>query len=192
MQNRKVPSFKPLQISAEQLPVSMVRQAQISNYATERAQLLFGSYRTGDANDANTYVAAISATLARFPVEVITAVTHPSGLATKYTWLPSVKEVFDTCQEAVEPIKQNEARLKRIKEQMEMRAREDSGEKPTLEHLKEKYGSNWGLTPHEPEKKSTFKAPSWQEISSIYSADPSRLKRLLNTDAAYARGDDEQ
>ena len=192
MQNRKVPSFKPLKISAEQLPASMVRQARISDYATERAQLLFGSYRTGDANDANTYVAAIAATLARFPAGVITAVTHPSGLATKYSWLPSVKEVFDTCQETVEPIKQNEARLKRIAEQMEMRERQDRGEKPTLEQLKAKYGENWGLTPKETPPLKDFKAPSWQAIGSMYSADPSRLKRLLNTDAAYARGDEEQ
>ena len=145
MQNRKVPSFKPLKISAEQLPASMVRQARISDYATERAQLLFGSYRTGDANDANTYVAAIAATLARFPAGVITAVTHPSGLATKYSWLPSVKEVFDTCQETVEPIKQNEARLKRIAEQMEARDREDRGVKPTMAQLKARFGERWGL-----------------------------------------------
>ena len=59
-------------------------------------------------------------------------------------------------------------------------------------HFSEKYGENWGLTPQEQRQKESFKAPSWQEIASIYSADPSRLKRLLNTDAAFARGEDEQ
>jgi hypothetical protein len=137
-------------------------------------------------------VAAVTAVLSHFPEEVITSVTHPvTGLPKKNSWLPTIKEVNDACNEAIEPIRQHEARLKRIKEQLEMREREDRGEKPSLEQLKEKYGPNWGLTANEPAKKSTFKAPSWQEIASTYSADPSRLKRLLNNDAAYARGDDE-
>jgi hypothetical protein len=142
--------------------------------------LLLGCYRTGDANDPETYVAAITAILARYPEEVITSVTHPaSGLPSKSGWLPTIKEASDACNSAVEPIIQNQARLKRIAEQLEMREREDRGEKPTLEELKAKYGENWGLTPREPKPANDFKAPSWQEIVSIYSADPSRIKRLL-------------
>ena len=63
--------------------------------------------------------------------------------------------------------------------------------KTSLKKLKEKYGENWGLTPNDPVKKSTFKVPSWDEITAAYSANPLHLKRLLNSDAAYARGDDE-
>jgi hypothetical protein len=91
-------------------------------------------------------VAAVTAVLAHFPEEVITSVTHPvTGLPKKSSWLPTIKEVNDACNEAIEPIRSHEARLKRIKEQMEMREREDRGEKPTLEQLKAKYGENWGL-----------------------------------------------
>lgn len=180
MEIPKVQSFKPLTISAEKLPASMARHEKLTSYAASRAKLLLGCYRTGEANDPETYVAAITAILARYPEDVITTVTHPAtGLPSKKGWLPTVKEVTDACDEALEPILQNEARLKRIAEQMAMREREDRGEKPTLAQLKEKYGENWGLTPKEPKKDSTFKAPTWDEITATYSADPSRLARLI-------------
>jgi len=57
----------------------------------------------------------------------------------------------------------------------------------TLEQLKEKYGPNWGLTPEMAKKGTAFKAQGWDEITAAYSADPSRLERLLNTDSAFAR-----
>lgn len=148
MENRKTQSFKPLTISVENLPASMDRQEELNSYAAERAGLLLGCYRTGEANDPETYVTAIMAVLARYPEQVITDVTHPTtGLPKKKGWLPTVKEVFDACEEAVEFSVQHAARLKRIKDQMEARAREDRGEKPTLAQLKERFGENWGLEP---------------------------------------------
>ena len=125
----------------------------------------------------------MTAVLARFPENIITEVTHPvSGLPSKNSWLPTVKEVRDACETALAPILQNEARLKRIKEQMEAREREDRGEKPTLEQLKERFGDNWGFASTTPKKESEFKAPSWQSIVSMYSADPSRIQRLMKSD----------
>jgi hypothetical protein len=47
-------------------------------YAMQRARLLLGCYRTGEANDPETYVAAITATLARYSEAIITEVTHPA------------------------------------------------------------------------------------------------------------------
>lgn len=181
MENRKPQSFKPLVISAETLPASMARQESLTSYAAQRAELLLGCYRTGDANDPKTYVAAVTAVLAHYPQEVITSVTHPvTGLPSKKSWLPTIKEVRDACEEVLEPIVQNAARLKRIKEQMEMRAREDAGVKPTMEQLKERFGESWGLTPKEPKEVVIVKAPTWKEITKFYSEDPSRLARLLN------------
>jgi hypothetical protein len=59
-------SFKPLMTSAERLPASMdLEAAEAASYAAERARLLLGCYRTGDANDPETYVAAITAILSR-------------------------------------------------------------------------------------------------------------------------------
>jgi hypothetical protein len=168
----------------------MARQEGLTEYAAKRAELLLGCYRTGDANDPKTYVAAITAVLAHYPEEVMTSVTHPvTGLPSECGWLPTIKEVTHACNAAVEPIKQREARQKRIREQMEMREREEFGIKPTMDQLKEKYGENWGLTPREPKEASTFKAPSWGDITQAYAAQPSRLAKLLSansTDEAAA------
>ena len=150
MNDRKTGSFKPLTISAENLPASTARQDELTSYAAERAALLFGCYRTGEANDPGTFVAAITAILARYPEEVITAVTHPANLPSKKDWLPTVREVVEACDEVMEPIIQQQARTKRIKEQMEARWRIDNGIKPTMRQLKERFGENWGISPPTP------------------------------------------
>lgn len=169
MENRKTQSFKPLTISVESLPASMARQEELNSYAAERARLLFGCYRTGDANDPETYVAAITAILARYPEQVITEVTHPAtGLPKKKGWLPTVKEVSDACDEAVEFSINHQARLKRIQEQLEMREREDRGEKPTLAHLKAKYGDDWGIGGEDKSKKEITPAPTKEQLRHHY------------------------
>jgi hypothetical protein len=69
-----------------------------AEYAVERTRVMFGCYRKGDANDPDTYTAAVAAILAEYPVEVIKAVTDPrTGLPRKVSWLPTVKEVSDAC-----------------------------------------------------------------------------------------------
>lgn len=180
MENRKAQSFKPLTISAEQLPDSMAQHEAATIYAASRAKLLLGCYRTGEANDPATYVAAITAILARYPEQVVTAVTHPAtGLPSKKNWLPTVKEVTDACDEVMEPIIQNELRLKRIQDQMEMRQRERDGVRPTMEQLREKYGENWGLSSiGKTERAHDRPAPSWDKITEMYQADPSLAERL--------------
>jgi hypothetical protein len=60
---------------------------------------MFGCFRKGEANDPDVYVAAITATLARFPENIITAVTHPAkGLSIEQDWLPSVRQVYQACE----------------------------------------------------------------------------------------------
>lgn len=142
-------SFKQLTISVEKLPDSMARQAEISSYAAERARLLLGCYRTGDANDPETYVAAITAVLSRYSMPTITAVTHPvSGLPVEVKWLPSVSEVREACERAELPIRNQEAREKRIAAQMAERRQQDqeADNRPTYEYLKAKYMPNFGIT----------------------------------------------
>ena len=143
---------------------------------------MLGCYRTGEANDPETYVAAIAATLARYSEQIITNVTHPvTGLPSRSGWLPNVKEVFEACEAEANADRQKLARERRIKEQLALREEEDrlKDQAPTLEQLQAKYGPNYGLTPHETKKTSAFKAPSWQAISSMYSADPARIQRLI-------------
>lgn len=53
--------------------------------------------------------------------------------------------MVEACDEAYEPMRQNEARLKRIKDQLETREREARGERPSYAQMQEKYGNGWGL-----------------------------------------------
>lgn len=145
-------SFRQLTISVERLPALMAREAKLASYAADRARLLLGCYRKGEANDPETYVAAITATLSRYPEEVITAVTHPaSGLPVTLSWLPTVKDVKDACETALYPIRQRELRDQRVTEQLALRDQDiPRNERPTFEELKAKYGDNWGLQPTGP------------------------------------------
>lgn len=165
-------SFRLLTISAEKLPASMARQAEINSYAADRARLLLGCYRTGDANDPETYVAAIAAVLARYPEEIITAVTHPvSGIAVEVKWLPSVLEVKEACERAILPIRNQAAREKRIAEQMEARRLEDEAKaaKPSYDTLKAKYGPDWGLVnPDRANRPPQAPAPTIEQLRHHY------------------------
>lgn len=183
MENLRARSFKPLTISAESLPASMGRQENLTSYAAARAKLLLGCYRTGEANDPETYVAAITAILSRYPTPVMTAVTHPAtGLPSKKSWLPTIKEVTDACDEAEETSKQQVARERRIEEQIAARAADEAAPKPTLEELQAKYGKNWGLDPTggESAHKPTWKAPTWDQIVTMYQAEPGRITHLAD------------
>src|SRR5689334_17853078 len=96
-------SFRPLIASLNGSgPLTSQPQAK-GVYATERARLLFGQFRKGDANDPDTYTASVASVLAEFPDEVIRQATDPrTGLGSRLDWLPTVKEVRDFCQEIVE------------------------------------------------------------------------------------------
>jgi hypothetical protein len=71
-------------------------------YAAERAKVLFGSYRRGDANDPDSYVAAIAAVLSGYETDVIREVTDPrTGICTteKYmSFMPNAGELKVYCE----------------------------------------------------------------------------------------------
>lgn len=119
-------SFKPLTVSSKLSAVSTTTEPEevaLKVYAAERSRLLFGCYRKGDANDPDTYVAAVTAVLAKYPRDVIRSVTHPaSGLPTKLKFLPSVAEVHDACEELMTARREEAARKKRIERQLAERA----------------------------------------------------------------------
>lgn len=85
-------------------------------YATERAKVLFGSYRRGDANDPDAYVAAITAVLATYDADLIREVTDPrTGICTseKYAaFMPNAGELKIYC----EAIAARKDRMKRLGE----------------------------------------------------------------------------
>jgi hypothetical protein len=83
---------------------------------------MFGCYRKGDANDPETYVAAITATLARYPEDVIRDVTHPaSGLPIKQDFLPTVRETYLACEAIMQPRREAAARQHRVERQLAAR-----------------------------------------------------------------------
>lgn len=95
MDNRDGP-FKTL--SVESQPSSPNSGMCPASIASQRAEILFGSYRKGDANDPDTYCASITAVLATFSEPVVRFVTDPrTGLASTLKWLPSVAEVKEAC-----------------------------------------------------------------------------------------------
>lgn len=63
--------------------------------------MLFGCYRRGDANDPDTYVAAITAVLSRYDAELIREVTDPNtGIITSekfMTFMPNAGELKIYC-----------------------------------------------------------------------------------------------
>lgn len=118
---------------------------QAATYATERATLMFGCYRRGDANDPDTYVSAIAAVLADYEPDVIQSVTDPrSGLPSKSDWPPTVREVKSACEEIAGPRRRAQDWDRAAAENLRQRALPPPP-RPTLEELKAKYGPNWGL-----------------------------------------------
>ncbi len=118
------------EIASSKLPENLSKpsedlkqEAAISLYAAERANLMFGCYRKGDANDPEIYVAALSLMLSAYPEHVIRAVTSPTeGLPSRNTFMPSVAEVNKACEEYIRPEREYQARQVRINQQLKERA----------------------------------------------------------------------
>jgi hypothetical protein len=103
-------------------------------------------FRTGEANNPEVFVTAIAATLARYPDQVIYDVTDPrTGIPSKISWMPTIKDVREACDRAYAPIQQQVERERRIAEQLAAREAEENKPRPTLEQLQAKYGKDWGL-----------------------------------------------
>ena len=134
--------------------------------------MMLDCWRTGGANSPETFVTAVAATLARYPDQVIYDVTDPTlGLPVQITWMPSVKEVFDACERALLPIRNQIEREKRIAEQLEARRLEDEAKavKPTYEQLKAKYGPDWGIqNPDHKKRPPPDPAPTMDQLRHHY------------------------
>lgn len=65
----------------------------------ERAKLLFGGYRKGEANDPDNYVASLVLILSEYPEWVVRSVSDPrTGIQKEIGWLPSMKEIYEACE----------------------------------------------------------------------------------------------
>lgn len=97
---------------------------------------MFGCYRKGDANDPETYVAAITATLSHYPEDVIRDVTHPvGGLPSKIFHLPSVAEVHKECESKIAHRRLRTAMEHRFAKQLAEREAIDAAPKEDTERV---------------------------------------------------------
>lgn len=99
---------------------------------------MFGCYRKGDANDPETYAAAIAAVLAQYEPETMRYVTDPrTGIAAKTSWMPNPGEVRKACEEYEGPMRRAREREASERRQLEERKRlmPPAGPKKTYDEL---------------------------------------------------------
>ncbi len=78
----------------------------------KQARTLLACYRKGEAEDPETYVAAVAALLDGYPEDVRAFVADPrTGIAGKVKFLPTLSEVRDACEAAMEPRRQAARRV---------------------------------------------------------------------------------
>jgi hypothetical protein len=136
--------------------------------ALQRAKTMLDFWRTGSANNTDTYLTAVAAILARYPEQVIYSVTSPTdGLPVQLTWMPSLKEVKDACEKEMEPIHRREREAKLVAETLADRE-VDKSDRPTITDLKAKYGENWGLTSLDEPARKPVPAPSKEDLAAHY------------------------
>jgi hypothetical protein len=111
--------------------------------AAIKARQLFGCFRKGDANDPDTYAAAIAAVLTRFPPEVVAHVTDPrTGLPSRSNFLPTVHEVRMDCEERAAVIEWPSRRAALERQQLAERERyeQQRANAPTRAELEARLG----------------------------------------------------
>jgi hypothetical protein len=116
-----------------------ISQLVDQNIAAERARLLIGCYRRDDVADPEVFGRAIVAVLMRYPPEVVLRVTEPAtGLPSKLKWLPTIAEIVEACNTAMEPIVRRRER-ERLDEERRRTLPGPTQPKPTKEELAAKY-----------------------------------------------------
>lgn len=128
-------------------------------FSTERARLLLGQFRRGEANDPAVFVTSIAAVLARYDSEIVTSVTNPrTGLASRSDWLPTIREVVAACEELAGAARGVARRDAALEQQLRDRAAFEASlvRRPTMDELRRRYGPDWGLRR---EAKSRVRSP---------------------------------
>lgn len=149
----------------------------------QRQRILFSAYRTDQYSDPEGYMASLGMVLEGYSDDVIKYVTDPkTGIQRKSKWPPTISEIVEACDQHQDYLAKCE-RLRNWGNQPKMiePPRED---RPSLEELKAKHGENWGLKSLNERPIESKPAPSWDEITAIYQADPTRLARLVPVEDA--------
>jgi hypothetical protein len=116
----------------------------------EAARMLLGSYRTGEANDPDVYVAAVVRVLSGYPMEIVNRVIDPlTGIPSKIKWLPKPFEIKQACEEIHGSVRRAREWEERAARQLAERREWEAGRetRPSLVALKATYGDTFGLEP---------------------------------------------
>jgi hypothetical protein len=73
------------------------------------------------------------------------------GIATTIKWLPTLYDVKEACEAAMQPIYRRQREAAHLAERRQ-RLSAPVVQRPTLAELREKYGENWGLRQDGPDK----------------------------------------
>jgi hypothetical protein len=77
----------------------------------KQVEILFSAYRRADYEDPHGFVVQLGAVLEDYPEEVILHVTSPkTGIQRRLKWPPSLAEIVEECDKALEPILRAEER----------------------------------------------------------------------------------
>ena len=80
-----------------------------------------------------------------YPVEIMKEVSDPRwGIATKIKWLPTLYDVKQACEEAMQPTYRREREAAQTAER-QRRLSAPTIPRPTAEELEARYGADWGL-----------------------------------------------
>lgn len=80
-----------------------------------------------------------------YPVEIMKEVSDPRwGTATKIKWLPTLYDVKEACEAAMQPVYRREREAQHIAERQQ-RLSAPTTPRPTLAELQAKHGENWGM-----------------------------------------------
>jgi hypothetical protein len=91
--------MEPLRARSSAPSTTTEEGLQHLDFATERARIMLGCYRKGEANDPQMYSTAVSALLAQYSQYVIEQVTHPmTGIPSKTDFMPTLKELKAACE----------------------------------------------------------------------------------------------
>lgn len=118
-------SSQPLTNSSRTLTQGSQSTAEKAAFSTERARLLLGQFQRGKADDPATFTAGVAAILSRYSCEVVCRATDPRiGLALKYDWLPTLRQVYEECEIHAERERIAERRRTELRQQLQRREAE--------------------------------------------------------------------
>lgn len=149
-------------------------------------RIIFSAYRADQYSDPEGYMISLGAVLEQYPNEVIVYVTDPkTGVQRNCKWPPTIAEIVSACEQHAGYLARKERFANWGKDsQSSLAAPEEN--RPTYEELKEKYGEDWGLSPHDHRPKPS-PAPTWDQIIAMYRGNLSLTARLMRRNEDFSQ-----